>query len=56
MSITQPTDKLLEQSPWSALTTTHSVFALGNDLAGGFHQRSPRWLGFAGFPTTPWRL
>lgn len=25
--------KQLEQPPWSALTTTHSVFALGNDLA-----------------------
>jgi GNAT superfamily N-acetyltransferase len=25
--------KQLEQPPWSALTTTHSVFALGNELA-----------------------
>ena len=33
ISATQSTDKLLEQPPWSALTTTHSAFALGNDLA-----------------------
>jgi hypothetical protein len=25
--------KQLERPPWSALTTTHSDFALGNDLA-----------------------
>jgi len=28
-----PDPKLLERPPWSALTTTHSGFALGNDLA-----------------------
>ena len=28
-----PNPKLLERPPWSALTTVHSDFALGNDLA-----------------------
>jgi predicted GNAT family acetyltransferase len=31
--ITDADPKQLEQPPWSALTTTHAIFALGNDLA-----------------------
>jgi predicted GNAT family acetyltransferase len=32
-SAAQSNDKLLESPPWSALTTTHSAFAVGIDLA-----------------------
>ncbi len=49
------TDKLLESPPWSALTTTHTAFALSNDLArryppdiapmAGLRESSDRALG-----------